>query len=71
MSLCSQMLLLLCLGVARMPALACFTISHSHDSEVWRVLATSDVGNVAQGQGFWITKCYPSMVRSMSKHFEH
>ena len=37
------------LGVSPMLAQKCFTFSHSH--EVWRVLTTTDVGNVTQGQG--------------------
>ena len=28
-----------------------YTVSHSHYCEVWRVLSTTDVGNVTQGQG--------------------
>ena len=34
---------------APMPALACFTLNHSQYSEVWRVLTTTDVEDVAQG----------------------
>ena len=38
-------------GVPPMPPLAWFTLSHSHDGEVWRVLTTSDLEIVTQGQG--------------------
>ena len=34
-------------GLPSMPALACFTLCQSHDSEIWRVLTTTDVGAVA------------------------
>ena len=51
LSLCSQVLLLP-LGVPRMPAPACFTFSLSQDSEARRVpTITTAVGNVTQGQG--------------------
>ena len=33
------------------------------------VLTTTDVGNLTQGQEFRITKCYPSVVCSMSTQF--
>ena len=46
--LCSQMLLLP-LGVPPMPVPACLTCCH--DTEVCRVLTTTDVRNVSQGQG--------------------
>ena len=52
LSLCSEVLLL-SFGVPPMPPPACFTLSHSHDSKVWRVLATTDVGNVTQGFSHW------------------
>ena len=39
------------LGVCPMRSPACLTCSHSHESEVWRVLTTTDVENVTQGQG--------------------
>ena len=29
------------------------------------MFTTTDVGNVTQGQGLRITKCYPSVVRSI------
>ena len=32
--------------------------------------ATTDVGNVTQDQGSQITKIYPSVVRSICKHFQ-
>ena len=38
------------LTMAPMPALACFTRSRSQDSEPWRLLTTTDVSNVPQGQ---------------------
>ena len=45
---------------------ACFTFSVSRASEVWRVLTTtSDVANIAQGPGFRLTKCYPSVCASV------
>ena len=37
------------------PLMPCFAFSHSHDSEVWRLPTTTDVGNV-QGQGVRITE---------------
>ena len=42
-----------------MPVPACFTQSLSESNGVWRVLTTTDVGNVSQGQVIPITKCYP------------
>ena len=39
------------------------------DSEVWRVLTSTDVGDATQGEKFRITQCYPSVVRSISRHF--
>ena len=52
------------LGVPPSQAPVHFTFSHSHDSEVWRVLTTADIGKVPHGQGIQITKCYISVVRS-------
>ena len=51
-------LLLLPMGVPPMLAPACSTQRLSQDCEVWRVLTTTQVGNVTQGHGFQITKCY-------------
>ena len=34
-----------------MPAPTCFTTRLSQDNEVWRVLPTTNVGNVTQGLG--------------------
>ena len=65
MSLCSQVLLLP-LGVP-MPLLACFTPKYFQDSQIWRVLTTTDVGNGTQGQGFRNTKSYPS---NGAQHFQ-
>ena len=50
LSLCSQGLLLP-LGVVPTLAPTCRMFGHSHDSEIWWVLATIDLGNVIQGQG--------------------
>ena len=43
--------------------------SLSQDSRVWRAVTTTVVGLVPQGQGYRVTKGYPSEVRSMVKHF--
>ena len=42
----------------------------SFPSEVWGVLSTTNVGNATEGRGFWITKCYTSVVNSIFKHFQ-
>ena len=52
-----------------MPAPARSAQSLSGHHRVWSLLTTSNVGNIKQGQGFQITKCYPLVVRSMSRHF--
>ena len=57
LSLCSQVLLLP-LGVLR-------PVSHSHDSEVWTLLTTSDVRNVPQGQGSGSSSVTHEWVRGM------
>ena len=36
---------------------------HPSHADAGILLTTTDVGNVTQGQGFRITKCYPSVVR--------
>ena len=38
----------------------------TQDCEVWRVLITTDVGNVTQG--FHISKCYTSAVHNIARH---
>ena len=48
LSLCSPVLLLP-LGVPLVPAPACLTFGHPHDSEAWRVLSTADVGQCDTG----------------------
>ena len=57
------------LSVPPMPAPARLTFSHSQDKEVWWGPNTNDVGNVTPGQGFHISKCYPSVVHTISKDF--
>ena len=54
--------LLLPLGVSPMLTPPYFIFSHSHGNEICRVLTTTDVGDVTQGQGFCITKHYHGTV---------
>ena len=66
--LCSQVLHLP-LGVSPTPAPAMLP-TNSFPSEIWRLLTnTNDVEHVTQGQGSPITRQYPSVVRSMFRHF--
>ena len=60
LSLCSYVLLLP-LGIPPMPALAHSMQNLSQYSGVWRVLATTDLGNATQGQGCQNPICYPSV----------
>ena len=63
LSLFSQ-IMLLPPGVPPMPALACFKSSYS---EVWRVLTTTNVGNVTQGQ--WVPD-HQMFCISDAQHFQ-
>ena len=68
LSLCSQVLLLP-VGVPPRLVRARCTFSHAYDSEVRRELSTTDVGKINRVRSFKITKCYQSLVRSISRHF--
>ena len=61
----SSQVLLLPVGAPPMLVPACYAQSLSQDGEIWRVLTTTDVGSVKQGQGFRFAKRYPSVVRRM------
>ena len=55
----SSQVLLLPLGIPLLLVPACSTQSLSQDSKVWRVLATTDVGNVTQGHGVLDHQVFP------------
>ena len=56
-------------GVPPMPAPASHPIIPA-TLKIWRVTTTADVDNVTQGNGLRITKCFPSVVRSIPRHFD-
>ena len=69
LSLCSQVLLLP-LGVPPVLALACFTVSHSMAVKVAGCPLPQCSPPLLRGKcSFWTTKYYPSVVRSISRHF--